>query len=787
MPDLAVPPICITVGPAGAQNLHVYLPPGAQPGQVAVLFASVRGSTDGSDYTLLDHDGWTLCESETALLAGQGRRRLYSWFRVIQPGDEAWTFAGVGTPGTRVWSMVVLSGCSPSPKGDSNSAKSDTNTTNHAAPGVTTAAANSIILCAWTDRASAGSGNTPPGSMDHVASGRKSATGTWGNCDLGIMSEVIPSAGATGTRAFTAGVSSTFVALTMELLAADSSSDLDADVAETAEIRARIGVPKATFSDGPSDIERALRHASARLFPVATFRPKDLDTGEIVSVHIGGDRFIPATGPEANETYKARGATLINIRRSMFAEGRLGGAATPTAGDIAMLNGDGKLDALLGLAWDDREAELRLVGRDRWGDVIDWDRSLLVHTGRTASIGSDEFTAKVAYLDIGKRFEQMVSRFTFGGGGGLDGTPELRGTRKPIAFGKFRNLRPICVDPQNQIYVVSTTGAANIETVHSIDAVYVGANLLSPDDYEVHLSVDEFTGVDYIQIATNIGNSQVTCAVNLSTGRDYSVAQLLRDMLLINGHFSPSDLDLTAFEILRAESPGPCNYYASGDVQIRQGVADLLAGAMYWDVTPAGLLTVGLLRPPALEEPDFRVTAGNIRSIERLSTQPPYWRYRVGYDRNWGQLSADQVAEAATTTEFAGYATQPHRILEASDPNIQVDFPNAADMESPLVLPQVDERDAQLELERLWAIYGRDWECYQIAATRIGFAWRIGSVLHVTHPRFGLTSGKSFRIVSLELTEDGVTAILWALREVKVLAFEDGDLLQMEDGSLIIF
>src|SRR5690606_17739716 len=144
----------------------------------------------------------------------------------------------------------------------------------------------------------------------------------------------------------------------------------------------------------------------------------------------------------------------------------------------------------------------------------------------------------------------------------------------------------------DQLYYLSDTvgGGADFFCVWSVDAVYVGGNLLSPDDYEVHLAHAELGSADYIKILTNIGNSEVTVAVNMDQPNlDFSASTLVRRMLLCNGVFDPvTDLDYGSFAILREESPGPCGYYSTGDTTLAQGVSDLLAGAMYWTATATG-------------------------------------------------------------------------------------------------------------------------------------------------------------------------------------------------------
>jgi hypothetical protein len=96
--------------------------------------------------------------------------------------------------------------------------------------------------------------------------------------------------------------------------------------------------------------------------------------------------------------------------------------------------------------------------------------------------------------------------------------------------------------------------------------------------------------------------------------------------------------------------------------------------------------------------------------------------------RNPHQLAATTDAEAA-----AVLAIWP----DAQDPN-------------PIESYFVSLDDAQEEADRLYALYSSGlYQCYRARLANAVFVHEIGQIIKVTDTRFGLSSGKYLRIVSL--------------------------------------
>jgi hypothetical protein len=224
---------------------------------------------------------------------------------------------------------------------------------------------------------------------------------------------------------------------------------------------------------------------------------------------------------------------------------------------------------------------------------------------------------------------------------------------------------------------------------------------------------------------------------------------------------------------------------------VGQVVAALLGPAGYLDVDAEGKYVIGHLRDPAIESADHVLLERHVLSIDPVSVQPPLWRQRLGYRRNFARLSPDQVVEAARATPYGIYATEPYLLVELADEGILEIEPNAPEVDperqAEWITALLEEFDANLLAAALWPMYSRPWECYRVAVDRRGYRWRLGQVVRLTHSRFGLGSGKNFRVVEMEITDAGTSAILWALRSPSVLAFESGDLFEFQDGSFLEF
>lgn len=768
-------------GPSGL-NLVVLVPDEAVPLDWLYLGVILHGALDGSDYSLSPPEGvdWEAVDDRKETTP-QAIRGVYAWRRKMQAGDDTFEFLGAGVPCPVTWVMWAVSGASDT-AGNAATNGSSSNTTSHVAPSVTTKANNSWIFCVWSEEASPGSGNTTPGSMTHVASTRKAGSGGFGPCEIGVMSELIPSAGVTGTRTLTAATALGYVALTVEVCDSNAPQTLT----EAGELQAvvSIGVPKVTGDVVLSTAEAALEQGSAAdIFPAVVLQPWDRDAAATTTLRYSPARsYIPAAGTHAKKPFKARGESVVSIKRSLLAGGRVGGLGRPSAGDVKLLNPDGRLDILLGYAWDDRLVEIRMVGSDRYGTLLNWDDGFRLFKGRTVA-PSDGFTSLALKIaDVAKRLDRPAQKLTFAGTGGLEGPPELRGKRKPMCFGNPPSIRPVCVDKANQIYVFHVDEDGTGGT--AVDAVYVGGNILSPDDYSAVLGA-----VNRVQINTSIGDSEVTLAVRMRATAP-PAADLIEQLLLL-GTVSGSERDLWSFARHAALSPGGAYYYVNGDETVGQVAAALLGPAGYLDIDADGKFVIGHWRNPEHESPDHVLKESRDLAIEPVSVQPPYWRMRVGYRKNFAQLSADQVVEAARATPYGIYATEPHLLIELSDETILLEEPNAPEtnpeQQAEWVTPLLEEFDARLHAEALWAMYSRPWECYRVTTDRRAYRWRLGQVVELTHSRFGLGSGKRFRVAELEITDAGVTAILWGLRGTSVLAYETGDFIDLGDGSLIEF
>lgn len=761
---------------SGIRNVTVSVPAGAVVGDPLLFVVAVHGNNDGSDYTLAGHDDWTAVDEETALLAGQGRRRLYAWIRTYATGDTSWTFPGVGTPPNRVAAIFAFSGVNAAtPVEQTDTLKSDTNTTSHTAPGLTTSADNAWLLCLWTSLL--GGDNTPPAGMTQLVSTRKAATsGGFGNCDLGVAYKLIATAGATGAQTITAGTTLTYAAISIELT--DSIVDRTVTVQEGLEVKLRVGVPEVEHEPTATAGEELLTKEGADLRLLTTFEPADRGTGSTTTVRFAtGPYRTDASDSVPNAIYRSRLEQAVSIKRSIFKDRLIGGAGIPAQGEYRILNTDGAFDALRELDWSDRAVSTVVAGFNRYGTRVPTDDAYPMFTGRTASLEADLRRLTIRTADVAKRFENPAQELVFAGTGGLEGGEELTGKRKPLCAGAIPSCKPVKVSAVEDKYVFHASAAG--DNCRSLDAVRVGANLLSTDDYDVTLT----GGVNWFQINTSI-QGEVTCAVTGPSGAGDASAELARYIASTVGPLAAAELDLTSLGIFQASLPGPAYLYLDDDRSLGEVLTFLSGPGGYWTVDEVGRLSMGLIRDPQGASVDHQIRESQVLDIQVLAAEAVPWRLRLGYRINYHQLTEDQVVEAARSTEAGAYAMQPYLIAAHEDVAKLTFDATAPDPEVwPCALAELE--DAQEEIDRLWDIHRRPWDIFVVRLDRSGWRIRLNQVVELTHSRFGLDAGERFLVIETEWDDTGSTLTLFRPVESALLSMESGETFELEDGSLL--
>ena len=145
------------------------------------------------------------------------------------------------------------------------------------------------------------------------------------------------------------------------------------------------------------------------------------------------------------------------------------GDVTAGWGELELINAEGDYDYLIGnYAIDGRRVVVKIGAA---GSSYNGFRTLF--DGTATDWEPQEDVLRVFLRDNAYKLDVPASPNLYGGTGGLDGTEELKGKRKPRAFGSVINVTPPALIPSELVYQV------NDGPVSAITAVYDRAVVLA--------------------------------------------------------------------------------------------------------------------------------------------------------------------------------------------------------------------------------------------------------------------------------------------------------------------
>lgn len=447
----------------------------------------------------------------------------------------------------------------------------------------------------------------------------------------------------------------------------------------------------------------------------------------------------------------------VSFSRSIIGGSGIG-QFTTGQGTLTLVNTDGSYDDLIKkFAIDGRDVVIKI------GDSNDLYTNLFpLFVGTAANWNIDEQFVTIALRDFGYKLDVPLQTNLYGGTGGADGTSDLAGKRKPLGYGTALNVSPAAVNPSLLIYQAHDGACQDIPAVYDR-----GASLTKGSNYATYALLAAATvaagtyATCLAQGFFRLGSTPagtVTC--DLSGDNTGSFAQTSADIvrrILDNQSVltDPDDLYVPSFAAVNTQQSAPVGYWAGPDDNstIADVVARLMDGIGGWGgFRRNGKFEVAIFAAPA-SQPSAIYTRADIISIIRkpipANIDPPPWRWRVGYQRNYtiqsdlaGSVSAARVA----------FVAQQYRTAEAASASIKADHPFAQD-------PPVGESyfanasDATAEAARRLALYRATAALYEITIDQEGFMRNNGETIFVTYPRWDLITGRS--MVNVQIDEDG--------------------------------
>lgn len=462
--------------------------------------------------------------------------------------------------------------------------------------------------------------------------------------------------------------------------------------------------------------------------------PYDHDTGTETNIYVSSHGYITkAADTPASTLFEARLSSPFNFSSSLFNSTNLSGSSSFGAGDITIKNNDGEYDNLLNHGWDGRSIEVKMGTKD-----FSFSEFGTVFRGTADQLVGNENELSIRLRDRQAVLSQPIQTTLYAGTGSLEGSDDLTGKPKPLAYGECLNITPPLVDQANSIYQIHNG------SIQSVDVVYfAGVVATLNTDYTVNLANGTIT------LLTNPSGA-VTCDVkgdNSGTGYVSSTADIIRRIAADQGGLiDPADLDLATFQLVNGINSSIVGIYTGiSEISIAT-VFDWLISSIggYWSFTRVDQLKVGIVTSPGTSK---RTIDGNdIKSIRVDPAQLPSYRTKVGYNKVW---TVQQPADLAGSVTAARQQFVKEEYRYAVNENLAIQSQHKLAQDRQIKALFSASADAQTESDRQQLIHGVHRRLYDVDINGIFYDVEDGDVVKLEYPRFGLNAGKSFLIIQL--------------------------------------
>lgn len=395
------------------------------------------------------------------------------------------------------------------------------------------------------------------------------------------------------------------------------------------------------------------------------------------------------------------------------------GRSMVSFGDIELSNAGGSLDAWTLDAWDGRPCKIYL------GDPS-WPKSdfRLAWSGTLADVACTpgklvlRVRDRQALLDVPAQTNVITS-----------GTNA--GAKRPMCYGRCYNITPVLRDAPTRVYEVHDG------PITAVLAAYMdGAQLTAGTDY----TVDTANGTITMLVAVT-GRLTADVAGSTSGGVYTEVTGgLLNRILQERAGFTAGDIDATSIGALNADLPHSVGVYEAGDgATVRSVIDRLMVGAgAYYTIDRGGVLVAGQFKAPS-GTPAVTLGTDDVQEqgVALLRRMVPSKSVRVGYKRNHTVM---QSGISGTVTEAQRDWLNAEFALSSVVTNSVPQYLLATDGElEPSCLAFV--AGASAEATRRAALWGSLRRTFRVQAFLAAGQVRIGSVIALDLPRFGLSGG----------------------------------------------
>lgn len=241
-----------------------------------------------------------------------------------------------------------------------------------------------------------------------------------------------------------------------------------------------------------------------------------------------------------------------------------------------------------------------------------------------------------------------------------------------------------------------------------------------------------------------------------ASAADRTAGHLFEAVLTKLGHVSGTDWSAADVTTLDAINAAVLGYWSGTDEVMGSDVLNQIAASVgaWWGVDRTGVFRIQRFEDPAGKDPVLELTADDLKaSLERVPTQDPgnglpTYRTIVRHSRKYATQDTDLAGGVSDSRR--GEIKERWREAVSTDATVQVPYLLAREQVYETLLAEAD--DADTEAARLQTLRGKRRDRFE-TALELNSETEIldfGSIVRVTHPRFGLSAGKVFVVIMVD-------------------------------------
>jgi len=446
------------------------------------------------------------------------------------------------------------------------------------------------------------------------------------------------------------------------------------------------------------------------------------------------------------------------MRREIFADGQIGGAASASLGELTLVNNDGELDYLTGYAVNGRQLIVK-VG----DESAAYASFATVLKGLMQQAAMEWERVSIRLRDRYAEFNKPIQTLAYAGSNslpnGLEGVSDLKDAPKPLFYGRVNNIAPTLINSSRLLYQLTTGTLAEVVNVFDAGA-YLGreADYTDQADMEANAPSAGYFRVwkagGIFRLGSSPAGSITATAWEYNTIEGSTAAQIAYRLATGPGGIAPSDTVAADYTLLDGQNAGSIGLWVTDGLTIAEALDRITASVGAW----WGFDQLGRFRVARFDAPSgtavATLTSDEIISIDTEAATingeaVPAWKITLNHDINY-TVQAGNVAGVVAADRRA-WLEKPNRQTVAEDASVKTAHPLAQEIVYDTLLagagyagPEAARRLGLLKTSRL--IYNAT---VRIDADLLA-AIDLGSVVSVVLDRFGLLGGKLLRVIDIE-------------------------------------